>query len=254
AAGGRRRFAALQRNLNRHRTPNDKGWTARSTIMAASWWEASSEARFKQVNGDFVFRAPGIVPQHYLVSATQKAELHRSLRASRGFVFDRYTILILVVMAFVFMVFEEWVEVNFWRSFVSIFEYYGLFWLIRQWGDLKTTGPALVGARYTDRRIAWRERTETLSRLLPLSNMIATGVALALVAIGGALALITVPQRFGLGIFSPDSRWLGVFWGAVAFCALGAGYYFYLAALNVLRRQRPQTMGEGRLEGPESRA
>jgi hypothetical protein len=34
-----------------------------------------AEARFKQVNGDFVFRAPGIGPHHYLVNATQKAEI-----------------------------------------------------------------------------------------------------------------------------------------------------------------------------------
>jgi hypothetical protein len=52
--------------------------------MAASWGDAYREAMFKQVNGDFVFRAPGLVPRHYLVSMTQKAEIQRLSRARPG--------------------------------------------------------------------------------------------------------------------------------------------------------------------------
>jgi hypothetical protein len=49
--------------------------------MATSWGAACREAMFKQVNGDFVFRGPGVIAQHYLVSMTQKAEIQRLLQS-----------------------------------------------------------------------------------------------------------------------------------------------------------------------------
>jgi hypothetical protein len=246
---------SFQRRLNRHRMRSDKGQTARRTIMAAPWLERFAEARFKPADGDFVFRAPGIGPHHYLVNATQKAEIQRSLAARRAF--DRNAILTGVVVA-VFLAFNWWLErvhAGFWPGFFGAFVLLWVGSLVGQYADFKRIGPALAGARYTEKRITWRERTETLVRLWPISTIIAAGVAGALVAIGGALALLNVPGGSGLGsIFWPSPNMLGFWWGIAVLCAFGAGYCFYLAALKLLRGQRPQTIGAGSLEGPETRA
>jgi hypothetical protein len=209
----------------RQKNPNtgERGDNETSAYLERRF-EGYSEAMFKQVNGDFVFRAPGLLPRHYLVSVTQKAEILRLLRKG-----PRLGILILggvlgSILAALIATSSPW------PVLVNPLAFGGAMWISRLWAISSRIRPALVGARSTEKRITLRERNATFSRLTPMSDII--GVALGFMAI---FILISI----GLVVVSlivPDEKNLRlILWGWSVFSAFVAGYYFYLAMLKALR-------------------
>jgi hypothetical protein len=187
-------------------------------------FEGYSEAMFKQVNGDFVFRAPGLLPRHYLVSVTQKAEILRLLRKG-----PRLGIWILgLVLGSILSALIA--TSSPWPDLVNPLAMGGAWWISWLWAISRRIRPALVGARSTEKRIRLRERNETFSRLTPMSDII--GVALGFVA-------IFILSFIGLVVVSlivPDQKNLRLnLWGSSVVSAFFAGYCFYLAMLKVLR-------------------
>jgi hypothetical protein len=184
------------------------------------WGEAHSEAMFKQVNGDFVFRAPGLLPRHYLVSVTQKAEILRLLRKG-----PRLDLWILggVAGAILSAVIARSSP---WPDLVNALALGGTQWISVLWAISRRIRPALVGARSTEKRIALRERNETFSRLTPMSDMIGVAFLFLLIFIGLVVVSLIVPDEKNLRL---------ILWATSVVCAFVAGYYFYLAMLKVLR-------------------
>jgi hypothetical protein len=210
---------ASQKNPN----TGERGGNETSAYLEQRF-EGYSEAMFKQVNGDFVFRAPGLLPRHYLVSVTQKAEILRLLRKG-----PRLGILILG--GFLGSILSAIVAASSpWPRLVNPLACGGAFWISWPWAISRRIRPALVGARSTEQRITLRERNETFSRLTPMSDII--GVALGFVAIfiliftGLVVASLIVPDEKNLRL---------ILWGSLVVSAFVAGYYFYLAMLKVLR-------------------
>jgi hypothetical protein len=167
--------------------------------MATSWAEARREAMFKRVEGGFIFRVPGLVPRHYMVTEAQKSEIYRLMRT---------------------------------QSFT---------WLARR-RSKKRIGLVLEGARHTEQRITLRERNETYARLLPLSKLLAAGVAGALLSaffasqlfnFYGQLQLTRVCYgRLCLSLVSPMNP-PALAWVSLVVFSLLAVRFFYLAILKL---------------------
>jgi len=219
--------------------------------MASSWDEARWEAMFKQMNGDFVFREPGVVPRHYLVSMTEKAEIQRLLQSRRWWFVIVMILLTVIALVPVFagLVYyrsSPWLlyyRISPWLCLVGLLVFivfFGVLWLIGQLVISKMIGPALVGARYTEKRITLRERLETLSRLMPMSKIIGLGFLYALSSIVFGLNALL---QWGESPLSPSSPLYLPLGAVAAIFAFQAGYFFYLAALK--RGRRSQTLGGG---------
>jgi hypothetical protein len=106
----------------------------------------------------------------------------------------------------------------------------------------KRIGLVLEGARHTEQRITLRERNETYARLLPLSKLLAAGVAGALVSafsasqlfnFYGQLQLTKVCYgRLCLSLVSPMNP-PALAWFSLVLFALLAVRFFYLAILKL---------------------
>jgi len=183
-------------------------------------WEASREAMFKQVNGGFIFREPGLFAHHYFVTDAQKAAIKGLLQPGKPFIVETFILAMvgpfaLYVLSLTQRAWGIWVG-----GLVGSLVVVGIFWLVWRREISKKIAPALVGATYTAQRITWRERTETLARMLPISKAIGAGVAF----LAGSVA-------FALFLVVPNDQ---AFWPPVVVCAIAAGYCFYLAALKGL--------------------
>jgi hypothetical protein len=178
---------------------------------------------FKRVEDGFIFRAPGLFPRHYVVTEVQKAEIiHRGMRAPflpgqrvpltpKRFLLSISLILGLLLLSLLLEVALQvlWMWWNgsdqsnsreitpYWMMFIVIF-------LIVPIKDVVMTrtgqiGRILEGARHTEQRITLRERNKIYALLLPLSTLLAAGVACAL---GCALLAMIA---FGVTLGSPNS-------------------------------------------------
>jgi hypothetical protein len=177
----------------------------------ATWAEVKLEAMFKRVEGGLIFRVPGLFPRFYLVTEAQKAEIIHSLMHPQSrptpkrilfFVFLFIAaVIILFLLAVLLAVLLEVTDVGLTFPFVSL--YFALIIMLTR-GVLMTRsapiGRVLAGARKTEQRITLREQNKTYARLLPLSKLLAAGVACTLgSALFGMLAFgVTLgPLHFG---------------------------------------------------------
>jgi len=198
--------------------------------MAVSWAEAQREAPFKEVMGGFVFRAPGLIAHHYLVSAQQKAEIQRLWRSGPWIVkfviclgvFGGGSVALQVVPQMLPGSIGQWVRA------VVLPLIIGAAMVVEQHLRSSRIQAVLAGARYTNERITWRERAKTLSRFLPTSKIMAIGIFCALISI--VLALLLLDKVHGLSVNSSAQR---EFWEFFAFFVLCAAYCFYLAVLKL---------------------
>jgi len=203
-------------------------FVTRIALARTALAEAYREAMFKQDNSEFVFREPGVIPpRHYLVSMMQKAEIQQRLQASWEL---RWSVVLFAALVGVVTRSDSYL--------IGSIVFVWVMWVFLQYAISNRIGPALVGARYTDKRIALRDRTETLSRLLSLFQMIGAGSACAL----SACALASIPLLLPMLVVQvrPENNLFPVLWALAAIGAFEAGYYFYLAALKVLRGATPE--------------
>jgi hypothetical protein len=217
--------------------------------MAASWYEAQQEAMFKRVQGGVIFRAPGLFPRHYLVTEAQKAEIHSLMRTPVRPTLKRIFLSILAVIGFLVLVIlpvtllaialqllwerasgsnqsDSWTLIS-PLLFLSCYMY-----IIPRLAVMARSGQigrVLEGARQTEQRITLRDRSKAYARLVPLSTLLAAGVACAL-----SCALFAI---FAFGVPSvPQHQMVAWFFlvpfALLALLALLAVRCFYVAILK----------------------
>jgi hypothetical protein len=196
---------------------------------------------FKRTEGGFIFRAPGCVPHHYLVSEAQKADILKAMRPSMG----PKGLLIGVSAALAigagcvaiealwtwangYEKLDQWIGVVFLWLFLRI-------WIVasgRKFYD--RIGTILLGARPTQLRVTWRDRHETNARLLPISFLLSAAIAC------GLIFLWTENQVFDLGYlptFPMNAPTRFMAWVSLVGYGIGATWFFYLAALKLMRKR-----------------
>jgi len=200
------------------------------------WDEALNEAPFKRVKDGFVFREPSLRPHHYLVSEAQKAELQKLTRLQQSWLF--------VAMGILWMVLglAQWAgKSRFWPLFIAM----GMAWILqpnRAWrASFGQIGPVLERARYTEQRITWRERNETIARMLPMSAPLVSGLAslaCALISIGAAITFFD--ESFAPS-YEPEVpgkvwEWYGSIHVVISY--LGIGLWIVMVSLFLLLAAR----------------
>ena len=211
----------------------------------ATWAKAKLEAMFKRVEGGFIFRVPGLFPRLYLVTEAQKAEIIHSLMhpqsrptPKRIFLFLFLFILAVIslfLLAVLLAVLLGVTDVGLTFPFVSL--YFALIVMFIRGVGMTRIAPiarVLAEARHTEHRITLRERNKTYARLLPLSKLLAAGIACTL---GSALfAMFTFgvtlgPLHFGNPLYAHQFQLMaGV--TLVLFAFLAARFLF-LAVLKL---------------------
>jgi hypothetical protein len=213
---------------------------------------------FKRVEGGFIFRAPGLFPRHYVVTEVQKAEIiQRGMRApfSSGprppltpkrlllsFSLILGLLLLALLLELALQVLWMWwngsdqsnsreITPN-WVILIVIFLIVPIKGVVMtRTGQI---GRILKGAHHTEQRITLRERNKIYALLLPLSTLLAAGVACALGC--ALLAMIAFGVTLGSLQFghTPQNQLDQLeSWFVLVALAFLAARYFYLAILKL---------------------
>ncbi|HEY6258839.1 MAG TPA: hypothetical protein VIY51_23935 [Xanthobacteraceae bacterium] len=208
----------------------------------ARWSAAQQQALFKRVEDGFIFREPGLVPHHYLVSERQKAEIEALMRAPVGRPTPRHILVFaaaglgLGMLPVGLEVLWMWAngdrQLDQWVGLIALMILLGVFAIASGRFRLHRIGPALAGARYTEQRITFRERNEVYARSRPLWMLIAAGVACALAAAWVVMMLLG-PGHVPAWPMNPPTR-LVAWFDAIVMAAL-AVRLFRMALLKLGR-------------------
>jgi hypothetical protein len=215
-----------------------------ATSWYEAWYEAQQEAMFKRVQGGVIFRAPGLFPRHYLVTEAQKAEIHSLMRTpvrptlKRIFLavigFLVLVILPVTLLAIALQLLWEWAsgsdQSDSWTVISPLLFLSCYMYIIPRLAVMARSGQigrVLEGARQTEQRITLRDRSKTYARLVPLSTLLAAGVACAL-----SCALFAI-LAFGVPSGNPQHQMVAWFFLVpFALLALLAIRCFYVAILK----------------------